>query len=381
MPISPLECFLACAGAGLFWMVALGGCAAPASHTGKAAAGSETGRAEAAGPAAMPGARLHKCGIVLQRGAEDAWDGAMVESPSVWYDPHHRRYGMMYVGYGYRPDRVGGRGYDVVSRPQLGLAWSGDLVHWEKDPGNPALGPDTADDAPDRAGMTGPFVWYEAGVYYLFYIGVTEEGYEGGRKTLNLATSTDLKRWVRHEGNPIIAPAGEGWRRDAIWRPYVVEADGTYYLFFNASGVVDGVEEERIGYATSEDLVHWNVDDAHAPVVAGSGTPGQWDAAGRAGDPSLYRVGETWYMAFYSWDRTHAQDGLAWTTAAAFPLGWRMHEQNPVLPVGPPGSFDELHAHKPTVVRASDRHFHFYTAVAGDETREIALATDFAPCP
>ena len=122
--------------------------------------------------------------------------------------------------------------------------------------------------------MTGPFVWHEDGRYYLYYIGVTEGGYEGGRKTINLATSTDLYRWERHAGNPVVAPAGDGWRRDAAWRPYVVADGGTYYLFFNASGVVDGHEEEYIGHATSTDLMQWTVDDANAPLLTGSRTPG-----------------------------------------------------------------------------------------------------------
>jgi predicted GH43/DUF377 family glycosyl hydrolase len=303
----------------------------------------------------------------------------MVESPAVWYDAGRRRYGMVYTGYGLR--EPAGRGYAAVTRPQVGLAWSDDLFHWQRDAADPLLGPSGVPGAPDEAGATGPFVWHEDGTYFLFYIGVTAAGYEGGRKTLNLATSTDLRAWMRYAGNPLLAPAGDGWRRDAIWHPNVVKAGGTYYLFFNASGGVGGVEEERIGYATSTDLFHWTVDDAHAPVVAGSGMPGAWDAAGRAGDPSLYRAGDTWYMAYYSWDRVHAQDGLAWTTAEAFPLGWRPYAGNPVLRTGPPGTFDAVHAHKPFIFRTDDRHFHFYTAVDTAGARTIALAVWPGPCP
>lgn len=325
----------------------------------------------------VPGARLLKCGLVLEPGPAGAWDAGMVESPVVWYDSLRRRYGMVYTGYGLRDPEV--KGYEGVTWPQIGLAWSDDLLHWEKAP-DILLGPSAVPGSPDEAGATGPFIWYEGGTYYLFYFGVTAAGYEKGRKTLNLATSTDLVRWTRYAGNPIITPAGNGWRRDAIWHPNVVKVDARYYLFFNASGVVDGVEEERIGYATSSDLFNWEVDDLNAPVLSGSGVPGAWDATGRAGDPSLYRVGDTWYMAYYSWDREHAQDGLAWTSADAFPLGWRAYAGNPVLRIGPPGSFDARYAHKPFIFRTEERHFHFYTAVAEDETRAIALATWPGPC-
>jgi predicted GH43/DUF377 family glycosyl hydrolase len=325
-----------------------------------------------------PGASLVKCGVVLPVGAPADWDGGMVESPTVWFDSTAERYGMVYTGYDLRyPER---RGYTSVGGPRIGLAWSDDLLHWEKDPRSPILTANDAPGSPDEAGVTGPLVWLEDGTYHLFYFGTTEAGYEGGRKTLNLATSTDLVSWTRYPGNPVIEPAGDGWRRDAIWHPNIVKVDGTYYLFFNASGVVDGHAEEFIGYATSPDLRTWTVDDEHSPLLVGSREPGAWDATGRAGDPSLYRVGDTWYMAYYSWDRTNSQDGLAMTSAEDFPLGWTPYPGNPVLRLGAPGSFDGLHAGKPFVFRTDDRHHHFYTAVDTAETRQIALAVEPGPC-
>ena len=327
---------------------------------------------------APPGATLVKCGVVLPVGGPQDWDGGMVESPVVWYDEARGGYGMVYTGYDLAfPDQ---RGYDSVGGPKIGLAWSDDLMTWEKDPRSPILGPSGVPGAPDEAGSTGPFLWAEDGTYYLFYFGTTAEGYEGGRKTMNVATSTNLVDWTRYEGNPIIEPAGDGWRRDQIWHPHVQKVDGTYYLFFNASGVVDGKAEEFIGYASSPDLFEWTVDDENSPLVVGSFEPGTWDASGRAGDPSLYRVGDTWYMAYYSWDKVNSQDGLAMTSVEDFPLGWTPYEGNPVLPLGAPGDFDGLHAGKPHITRTEDAPYHFYTAVDTLETRQIALAVDGAAC-
>ncbi len=324
-------------------------------------------------PSDPPGSRLEKYGIVLQRGSAGSWDAGMVESPVVWFDEQRRRYGMVYTGYAHVIP--GKRGYGAVADPHVGLAWSDDLLRWEKEFDNPIFGPSGAAGSPDAHGTSGPFLWYEGGTYYLFYFGTTERGYEKGRKSLNIATSSDLHEWKRFAGNPIIAPAGDGWRREAIWHPNIVRADDTYYLFFNASGNVRGVDEEFIGYATSDDLFHWTVDDTHSPLLVGSGTPGFWDSSMRTGDPSTYRVGDHWYMAYYSWDGVHSQDGLAWTTAAEFPLGWRPWGHNPVLRIGLPGSYDALHAAKPFVFRSDTRHYHFYTAVDEEENREIALAT------
>lgn len=329
-------------------------------------------------PDSPPGSQLVKCGVVLPISPHGEWDSGMVESPAVWFDSARARYGMVYTGYGSTDSTK--RGYRFVTRPQIGLAWSDDLRYWNRDPRNPIFGGSGVPGSPDAEGTTGPFLWFERGTYYLFYFGVTAKGYEGGTKTMNLATSTDLHTWKRHERNPIIAPQGSGWRRDAIWHPNLVKDGDSYYLFFNASGMVNGLQEEFIGYATSEDLFHWTVDDANSPILVGSARPGAWDASGRAGDPSVYKVGNTWYMAWYSWDRKNSADGLAWTTEEQFPLGWRVYDRNPVLRIGEPGSCDALHAGKPFVFRANGMHYHFYTAVALDETRQIAVAIWPGPC-
>ncbi len=349
--------------------LALSACHPPAPPTLRAAI-----------PDTVQGLALQKCGVVLRRGGAGAWDAGMVESPSVWYDPARRRYGMVYSGYGLQPGMTSRQGYKAVSAPAVGLAWSDDLLHWTKDGEAPIFRASGAPGAPDSVGTTGPVLWHEDGVYYLYYIGLTAVGYEKGRKTLNLATSRDLRTWTRDPGNPIIAPSGSGWRRDAIWHPGFAKVDGTYYMFFNASGVVNGREEEYTGVATSRDLRHWEVDDARSPVLTGSGSPGTWDATGRAGDPSVFHAGGRWWMAFYSWNRTTAEDGLAWTTEDAFPYGWKPVAQNPVVRVGAPGSFDALYAHKPYVFRTSGQHYHYYTAVDTLQTREIAVAVAPGPC-
>ena len=225
-----------------------------------------------------PGSQLVKCGIVLPLSRYGEWDSGMVESPVVWYDTNRAKYGMVYTGYGSTDSTR--RGYAHVTQPQIGLAWSNDLLHWTRDPHNPIFTGSGSPGTSDAGGASGPFIWMENNTYYLFYFGVTGKGYEQGRKTLNLATSTDLYRWTRYEGNPIVEPAGDGWRRDAIWHPNVVKQANRYFLFFNASGVTGGRSEEVIGYATSKDLFRWEVDDVHSPLVVGSGRPGAWDSAG-----------------------------------------------------------------------------------------------------
>ena len=316
---------------------------------------------------------LTKHGVIIPCGPKGAWDAGMVESPVIWRDSRTGRFAMVYTGYARTREDI--RGYKAVARPQVGLAWSDDLMHWQKDPRNPIFGPSGVAGSSDAEGTPGPFVIEAQGTYFLFYFGTTHVGYERGTKAMNVATSTDLVTWKRYEGNPIISPAGSGWRKDAIWHPNVVKHDSTYYLFFNASGVVNGHEEEYIGYAVSPDLLHWDVRDADCPLIVGSMKPGAWDASGRTGDPSVFFAGDRWFMAYYSWDKKNAQDGIAWTTAKGFPLGWRPVPQNPILRIGSPGTFDAQHAAKPFVVVHERVYYHYYASVADDETREIAVAT------
>ncbi len=329
---------------------------------------------------------LQKLGIVLPTGITGAWDAGMVESPAVWFDEARGKFGMVYTGYEHAvPER---RGYESVSNPRVGLAWSDDLVKWEKDPANPIFGPTgkrvagSPSGGLDTHGTAGPVVFVHNGRYHLYYFSTSKPGYERGVKAMHHAVSDDLYNWQRNDQNPIISPAGEGWRRDAIWHPHVVERNGLFFLFFNASGVIADergapFEEETIGVASSTDLFSWQVHDDISPLLVGSRRQDAWDSTGRTGDPSLWRQGDTWFMAYYSWDGVSSRDGIASTTDAEFPDGWRPSPTNPILDIGAPDSFDALHAGKPYVVRTDTTHFHFYTAVAADESRMIAVAS----CP
>lgn len=332
----------------------------------------------------LVGTRLQKCGIVLPRGAIGSWDAGMVEGPSIWFDEKRKEWGMVYVGYQW--DTPPKMNYRAVSMPQIGMAWSKNLKTWRKDERNPILKASGVPGSTDEFGASAPAMWYEDGTYYLFYFGVTGKGYEKGTKTLNVATSQDLSTWQRFERNPIIKPEGNGWRSEAIWRPNIIKRDNLYYLFFNASGVVNGKMEERIGYATSTDLLHWTVDDRNSPIVQGSGVSGAWDASGRAGDPSVYKIGKFWFMAWYGWerdlvkhkgispDKLSTRDGIAWTKDKDFPLKWRQYRLNPVLDAGKWNSLDGLHAAKPFIQLANKKHYHFYVAVDTSQSRNIALA-------
>jgi len=87
----------------------------------------------------------------------------------------------------------------------IGLAWSDDLLHWELT--EPILF--SADGAPwEHGGLYRPNLIEEDGVFYLYYNAKTDPlpKAEGGgwHEQTGVATSHDLKHWVRYSGNPVL---------------------------------------------------------------------------------------------------------------------------------------------------------------------------------
>lgn len=326
------------------------------------------GRFTAPDPPATIGESLTKQGVVITRGTSGTWKEARAESPTVFWSPEAGKWCAAYVGY------TGAPGSDTIA--SIGVATATNPAGtWTDYGSNPFFS--ASGSGADSTGATGPFVWYEGGTYYLFYIGLTASGYEGGTKTMCVATSTDwipgtnAGTWTRH--GAIISPGGGGWRNTAIWHPCVVKSGSTYYLFFNASSGIT----ERIGYATSSDLLTWTVDDVNSPVLSVGGG-GAWDES-RVGDPFVYQVGTVWWMAYYGSNGagTHSQDGLA--SATSFPLTWSKYASNPVLTYGAGGSFDARDAARPAIliVPGLRTYYHFYSTDDGASPHkvEIALAT------
>jgi hypothetical protein len=274
---------------------------------------------------------------------------------------------MVYVGYG----TLSG-----AQRAGVGLAYSTDGITWTKQ-GSAAILPHAGTSgAPDENGCSAPLLLWDAerGQYVLYYLGLTGTGYETGTKTLCVATSTSLTgTWTRR--GAAIATAAGTWRSNAVWHPSIVERNGVWYLFFNAT---NGSNVETIGYATAPNILGpWTVDDDHSPLV---GTGSGWEAA-TVGDPSVRRVGDLWVMDYYGVNSgyTAASDGIAVCPDSLFPLGpWVKYSGNPVL--SPTAStYDSQFAHKPFTVYKGGILFHYYTAVDGSNVRQIALAIEAPP--
>jgi len=167
---------------------------------------------------------------------------------------------------------------------------------------------------------------------------------------LGLGLTMALLWSMGSEGVPAAAsPAPESagdWDGLRVGTPLILLDDGTYRMWYVGKGLTFYGSGNSVGYAESTDGWSW-VKYASNPVLE-PGEPGEWDSAyrGRVAvleDGGLYKM---WYSGGPSsgpW-----QTGYA---TSADGLDWEIYAGNPVLPAGPPGSWDEMESEGPTVIK------------------------------
>ncbi len=163
---------------------------------------------------------------VLGVGPVGSWDERAAADPYVIrIEPHFYMY---YLG------------QDRAARQRIGVARSGDGIHWEKLRANPVVEMDE-----EEAGIGEPAVWQSDGFYWMLY---TVRDFAENRY-LRLARSTDGVRWtklaVRYKG-------AEAWDSKVICDPAVVVDGGRILVWFGGGDVASPDENlhGQIGFAT-----------------------------------------------------------------------------------------------------------------------------------
>jgi hypothetical protein len=154
---------------------------------------------------------------------------------------------------------------------------------------------DEDDDIADHAWIEDRF-----GTFHLFFHG--ENLYHPNQ--IEHYTTRDFQR-LDYVGVVLTVNPG-AWDSDALWAPHVVEDDGTYFMFYTgvAGSGVDAIQ--RIGLATSTDLVTWT----RFPVNRCPGTNG---------DGCVYECDEawtTWGDAGGSYDHQCRDPFVVWDASA-----------------------------------------------------------------
>lgn len=138
------------------------------------------------------------------------------------------------------------QGSDLVSR--IGLAWSGDGVHFQR-LADPVIEPDSTIDS---HGCEDPRIVQVGPTYYLTYT-----AYDGTSARLSLATSTDLANWTKHGpmfGEFVTPGNTKPWSKSGAI--LTTPINGLYYMYFGDNGIFP---------ATSPDLLTWT--PSTTPVV------------------------------------------------------------------------------------------------------------------
>ncbi len=177
---------------------------------------------------------------VIDRGPAGAWDHYAVDNPTVFVEG-----GVFYCFY-----EAQDKPFNQGGHERAGLAISRDGLLWEKWKDNPILDVGPAGSWDSRMAKL-PIVTRHEGRYYLFY-----SGRDARTKNIGLATSTDLRHWTKHPGNPVLRGRPDQWDRQLSTHPApVVRRDDRFYLLYR--GMQTFYKQQALGVAVSTDLVHW----------------------------------------------------------------------------------------------------------------------------
>jgi len=176
----------------------------------------------------------------VYRDPDDDWakDPSVIKVGDTWY--------MYYTSANpWQGDGCGGKGeprIDYATSPD-GLQWTYQGVAIPK--GKPGEWDEARPQAPAKPVL-------KDGTYYMYYAGA---GAKSG-VVIGFATSTDLRHWTKHPGNPVLS---EGKCND----PFIWLENGTYYMFHTTGG-------DAIRYSTSTNLVDWSPPRATGATGEGS---------------------------------------------------------------------------------------------------------------
>jgi predicted GH43/DUF377 family glycosyl hydrolase len=302
--------------------------------------------------------------VLTSSGEGSDFDSRSVDCPFVF--EHDGLFYMTYVGFD-------GSGY------QTGLASSRDLVQWRKlgcilkrNPDSPITRHNVAmnwivrDNKLRSRGSLKKIRGRFLGVYHAY----PNAGYESGPAVIGLCWSDDLFQWSLDE--PCLRPEhGGNWERGGLYKPCLVEHEGTFYLFYNAKTSEPRGWQEQTGVAVTTDLKSFRRYEGN-PILPNGGPRSPDERF--ASDPCVLRDGRNWVMFYYGLDAK----GKARDLVAIGDDAYHFRKSDTILvDVGSAGTVDETYAHKPGVIWNNGALYHFYCAVAGrypNEVRGISVA-------
>ena len=168
-------------------------------------------------------------------------------------------------------------------------------------------------------------------MYYMWYTGELKENRL--IRYIGFAWSVDGLNWTKLP-EPVLKPgSGEEWDAFNVVKPRVL-FDGKHYHMWYTGGTNHVPSIRRVGYATSDDGIHWKKYPANP--VFDVGEPGSWDDRWVMVDYVNFNGSyyEMWYLGY---DFIQGEIGYATSPDG---IHWIKYPGNPVIRCGELGTWD-----------------------------------------
>lgn len=238
------------------------------------------------------------------------------------------------IGYTESVDGIQWSEPQVVLVPQAGSEWEADEINR-------------------------PSVIFRDDKYRMWYSGQMKPYQEDGRSVIGYAESVDGILWEKYD-SPVMIP-DQIWELQAIMCPHVLyDEEESLYKMWYAAGC--NHEPDAIGYASSEDGIHWN--KAMCNPVLKKAPENLWEQH-KVVAPCVIKE-DGWYYMFYvgHLHEERAQVGLARSRDGI--SGWERHPDNPLICPGREG-WDRVAVYKPFVLRVKDGWLMWYNGADYNE--------------
>lgn len=221
-------------------------------------------------------------------------------------------------------------------KKSIALVESKDGIRWGEPPAV-VLGPRPETGWEDDVNR--PIVLTRDGGYLMFYTGQAK-----GRSAIGYATSKDGVAWRRMSDAPVLR-ADRPWEKVAVMNPHVIydAAAGRYRMWYSGG---EQYEPNAIGYATSDDGLHWTKHPENPIFTADARIP--WEQ-NRVAGCQVVRRGDDYLMFYIGYrDIHHAQIGVARSRDGV--TGWQRLPGNPIVRAGGGDEWDGDACYKPFAV-------------------------------
>ena len=243
-------------------------------------------------------------------------------------------------------------------RRSLALVESTDGIHWS----DPRIVLDPRDSGWEER-INRPGIVKRDDTYHMWYTGQTKSN-----SYLGYANSTDGIHFKRAREHPVLSPE-EPWEKVAVMCPHVMwDPDMRLYRMWYSAG--DQYEPNAIGYAISQDGLHWQ-RWGNNPVFRPDKET-DWEKHKVTACQVVHH--DEWYVMFYIGfsDEHTAHIGLARSRNGI--TGWERHPANPIV-APDKGSWDAHACYKPFALydRQTDRWLLWYNG-RHKRSEQIGLA-------